>query len=299
MALSHDYLLIFACLVPWTQASVPATIYAVAGMPQVQLPCNAINHITSVSPGEIDSFWAKEETRNKELWRMIIVINKDGQVMETFRQPFMGSNTIGNQSYKNWQYYGRVNVTIPYGDLVINDVKSEDAGQFLCHFKNMRTGEHGKATVRLVVFKAPSPTAEMNDTSPGNQTACELDVIGTNSTGHEKKTKETNSTEDAIEKKGSSGTNCTDYEKKTEGNPNEWTGPAFWALFALNVVVLAGVIYSNKFKIYTYFKRTLQDICGGPEAVNARHDEIDIGDVNDNNGAANDVEVIVNPELQC
>lgn len=66
----------------------------------------------------------------------------------------------------------------------------------------------------------------------------------------------------------------------------------------MNIVVLAGVT-TFKFKIYHHCKRTLQDICGGPEAVNARHDEIGIGDVNYNNRDANDVEVIVNPELHC
>lgn len=125
-------------------------------MPKVQVPCNAISHITSISPGEIELFWAKQEkqeTKNKEHWRMIIVKKKDGQLTEKFRQPFLGSNTLGNHSVKNEQFYGRVNVTMPYGDLIINDVKSEDAGQFLCHFKNMRTGEHGKATVKLTVFE--------------------------------------------------------------------------------------------------------------------------------------------------
>ncbi len=140
------------------KASLPATIYAVVGMPKVQVPCNAISHIASISPGEIDLFWAKQErqkTKNKEQWRKIIVKEKDGQLTEQFRVPFVGSSTTGtgNHSEKNEQFYGRVNVTIPYGDLIINDVKSEDAGQFLCHFKNMHTGEYDKATVRLIVFK--------------------------------------------------------------------------------------------------------------------------------------------------
>ena len=122
-------------------------------MPRVHLPFIVIDRIKPISPGEIDIFWAKLEKNSTDLWRFIIEKNKEGEVIEHFGKPFMGTNTKGSQSVKNEQFYGRVNVTTPYGDLVIHDVISEDAGQFLCHFRNVRTGEHGKAIVELVVYQ--------------------------------------------------------------------------------------------------------------------------------------------------
>ena len=86
-------------------------------------------------------------------WRMVIVKNKDGQ-KETFRQPILGANTFANTSQKNEQFYGRVNVTQPYGNLIISQVKFEDAGYFLCQYKvykNMHSKEHGKSIVKLIV----------------------------------------------------------------------------------------------------------------------------------------------------
>ena len=135
------------------KASVSSTIYAVPGMLKAHVPCRAIVAPLTSHLGEIDMFWAKKEADSKDVFRMIIAKNEDGPVTETFRQPFIGQHTIGNDTQKNEQFYGRVNVTSPYRDLAINDVKSEDAGQFLCHFKNTRTGESGMSTVELIVLE--------------------------------------------------------------------------------------------------------------------------------------------------
>ncbi|KAJ7390696.1 hypothetical protein OS493_023409 [Desmophyllum pertusum] len=158
------------------RASVPVvTIFAVAGMPTVQLPCSAIHHVNpAISSRDIELMWAyaMKEKAGTTGWRMVIVKNKDGQLTETFRQPILGGNMFANTSQKNEQFYGRVNVTQPYGNLVISQVKVNDAGYFLCHYKvykNMRSKEHGKSIVELIV-EAPAQTG-CNDTYPGNATA--------------------------------------------------------------------------------------------------------------------------------
>ena len=66
-------------------------------------------------------------------------------------------------------------------------------------------------------------------------------------------------------------------------------------LLALDIIVVLGAVANYKFKIYHYFKRTLQAKCNGPEPVDDGPDERELDYV-----VANDEEVTVNPELrQC
>ncbi|KAJ7348184.1 hypothetical protein OS493_039673 [Desmophyllum pertusum] len=159
------------------EASVPViTIYAVGGMQTVQLPCSVIHHINpEISPRDIELLWAMKK-EGKTDWRMVIVNDKDG-LTETFRQPILGGSIFANHSQKNEQFYGRVNVTQLYGNLVISHVKIEDAGQFLCLYTN-RSKEHDMSIVELYVFEAPAQTGS-NFTCPGNATAG-----ANNTTGH-------------------------------------------------------------------------------------------------------------------
>ena len=124
------------------------TIYAVAGMPMVLLPCVILEGPgTAINP-EVESMWAHH---NSSVYLFVIISDKQGTT-ETFRQPILGGDTIyPNTSYKNQQFYGRVNVSARRG-LIIYNVKSSDAGKFLCLYKDTETKRLKDSEVELIVF---------------------------------------------------------------------------------------------------------------------------------------------------
>ena len=131
------------------QASRAITpIYAVAGQPKVHLPCFVLERPgTALSP-EVESMWAHH---NSSVYLMVIVRDKEGTT-ETFRQPILGGDKIHpNASYRNQQFYGRVNVSTSRG-LIITNVQLSDAGKFLCRFKDLETKDSDDSEVELIVF---------------------------------------------------------------------------------------------------------------------------------------------------
>lgn len=124
------------------------TIYAVAGMPMVLLPCFILEGPgTAINP-EVKSMWAHHNSSD-----YLLVITKDKQgTMERFRNPILGGGTIygPNTTYKNEQFYGRVSVSDKRG-LIIYDVKLSDAGKFLCLYKDMEAKRFKASEVKLNV----------------------------------------------------------------------------------------------------------------------------------------------------
>ena len=82
---------------------------------------------------------------------MVTVTDKKGTT-ETFRQLILGGDTIHpNASYKNEQYYGRVNVSLSRG-LIIHNVQLSDAGKYFCRYKDPETKDSDDSEVELIVF---------------------------------------------------------------------------------------------------------------------------------------------------
>ena len=124
------------------------TIYAVAGMPMVLLPCFILEGPgTAINP-EVESVWAHHNSSD-----YLLVITKDKQgTKERFRNPILGGDTVygPNISFKNEQFYGRVSVSAKRG-LIIYDVKSSDAGKFQCLYKDTETNTRDASEVKLDV----------------------------------------------------------------------------------------------------------------------------------------------------
>ena len=112
----------------------------------VHLPCILEEVGTAALNAEVESAWAQY---NGSRYILLIVSDKRG-TKETFLQPIIGADTVYSRaSYINQQFYGRVNVSASQG-LIINNVQSSDAGEFLCLYKeamSLRTTE-----VELIVF---------------------------------------------------------------------------------------------------------------------------------------------------
>lgn len=125
-------------------------IYANSGMPKVHLPCIAFEKLGTNKRSQIESRWvaARQETNS---YQMVIVKDKHG-TKETFRQLNLGESSIQpNASLKNDRFYGRVNVSASFG-LIISVVQFEDAGKFLCQYKDTETKASDKSEVQLIVF---------------------------------------------------------------------------------------------------------------------------------------------------
>ena len=115
----------------------------------VHLPCSIIETRGIALNPAVESMWAHH---NSSDYRLVIVVDKEGTAREEFKQPILGGETINpNKSYKNDQFYGRVNVSARRG-LMIYNVQSSDAGKFLCRYKDMETNFRGNSEVELVVF---------------------------------------------------------------------------------------------------------------------------------------------------
>ena len=124
------------------------TISAYVRQPMVHLPCSIIETRGIALNPAVESMWAHY---NSSDYLLVIVIDKEG-TKETFRQPMLGGGTIyPNTSYKNQQFYGRVNVSATRG-LIIYNVQSSDAGKFLCRYKDTETKVSGDWEVELTVF---------------------------------------------------------------------------------------------------------------------------------------------------
>ena len=125
-------------------------IYAYIGMPRVHLPCFATEKLGITGTSQIESMWAAAR-QEANSYQMVIVKDKHG-TKETFRQLNLGESTIQpNASLKNDRFYGRVNVSASFG-LIISEVQFEDAGKFLCQYKDTETKVSDKSEVQLIVF---------------------------------------------------------------------------------------------------------------------------------------------------
>ncbi|KAL9964299.1 hypothetical protein ACROYT_G027920 [Oculina patagonica] len=155
-------------LIFWTQASASVTvIYGYDGMPTVHLPCIAFEKLGRITEtSHIESMWAKQTASS---YQLVITKDKNG-TKETFRQLNLGENTIHpNASLKNVQFYGRVNVSPSYG-LIINNVQLDDAGKFLCQYKNTNISASDDSEVELIVFNGTGAGTPKNDsTDSGNE----------------------------------------------------------------------------------------------------------------------------------
>ena len=122
----------FSFLLSFQASAEITTIFAVAGMPKVLLPCFSLEGPgTTINP-EVESMWAHH---NSSVYRLVIISDKQG-MKETFRQPILGEDTMQlNTTYKNQHFYHRVNLSARRG-LIIYNVQTSDAGKFLCRYKD-------------------------------------------------------------------------------------------------------------------------------------------------------------------
>lgn len=125
------------------------TMYGVREMPVQELPCQAIWNMAQSQPSHLKVTWAKKNKNGH--WELIMGKDPYGTT-DTFRQPFLGRNTLGNDSHINDQFNGRVNVTSSYG-LRIEQVRLEDAGTYVCICQNIRSKEQDGSDVQFIVFK--------------------------------------------------------------------------------------------------------------------------------------------------
>ncbi len=123
-------------------------IYGYVGMPKVHLPCYAFEGLGITETPHIESMWAKQTANS---YKLVITQDKNG-TKEIFGQLYLGESAIKpNASLKNVQFYGRVNVSASLG-LVIKNVQLDDAGKFLCRYKNTVTTASDDSEVELIVF---------------------------------------------------------------------------------------------------------------------------------------------------
>ena len=133
------------------QASA-AIIYAYVEQPMVYLPCFVLESRGIALNPAVESMWAHH---NSSAYVLVIVIDRKGNAKEEFEQPILGGDTIygPNTTFKNQLFYGRVKVSASRG-LIINNVRSSDAGKFLCQYKDTETKLRGRgdSEVELIVF---------------------------------------------------------------------------------------------------------------------------------------------------
>ena len=147
-SLKHSFLFLILCSFWFCFQALAEEIYGYVGKP-VHLPCSILKASGIALNPAVESMWAHYDSTS--VYRLVIVRNQTG-THETFRQPILGGGTISpNASYKNPQFYGRVNLSASRG-LIINNVQSSDAGKFRCLYKDTETKDSGYWEVELIVF---------------------------------------------------------------------------------------------------------------------------------------------------